>query len=158
HSLAEARAVQPGAGKTPELSSRAREVLLVEDNPLNQRLAVRILEKLGCEVKVAENGRIALRLLESQSYDIVFMDCQMPEMDGYSAARERRASQGPMAKVPVVAMTANAMRGDRDKCLAAGMDDYVSKPIGRDDFVRMLERWCGQAASESVPGGNSGDP
>jgi CheY-like chemotaxis protein len=124
-------------------------VLVVEDNPVNQRLTVRLLEKLGCRTDVAANGRAAVERLAGLSYDLVFMDCQMPELDGYEATRLIRASATPAARVPIVAMTANAMRGDRERCLAAGMDDYLSKPIKPSDLSRMLERWCPIDRSES---------
>jgi PAS domain S-box-containing protein len=106
-------------------------VLLVEDNPANQKVARVVLEKFGCRVDVAVNGREALERVQEGSYDLVFMDCQMPEMDGYEATRRIRRMPGAGARVPIVAMTAHAMEGDREKCLEAGMDDYTPKPISR---------------------------
>jgi CheY-like chemotaxis protein len=111
-------------------------VLLVEDNRTNQRIAAAQLSKLGCEVEIVNNGREALNAFGKTSFDAIFMDCQMPEMDGFEAtqkirARERERSARP---VTIVAMTANAMHGDRENCLAAGMDDYISKPV---DLIRM---------------------
>ncbi|MFA6561942.1 MAG: response regulator [Verrucomicrobiia bacterium] len=120
---------------------RAR-VLVAEDNVANQKVAMRLLEKLGCRVDVAATGAEAVRLLRLLSYDIVFMDCQMPEMDGYEATREIRRQKGINRKVPIVAMTANAMSGDREECLAAGMDDYVAKPVELEQVVEMLKRWA----------------
>jgi two-component system, sensor histidine kinase and response regulator len=149
HSLAEARAAHRPDGESSAPSGRRValsqvRVLLVEDNAINQRLVLRLLEKLGCHADLASNGREALQMLARQSYDLVFMDCQMPVLDGYEATRQIRSSDTGFARVPVVAMTAKAMRGDREQCMDAGMDDYVSKPIKSDDLARMLERWAGR--------------
>ncbi len=142
HSLAEGRAAQrPAPRVAPAPNTAPARVLLVEDNPVNQKLAVRLLEKLGCQVDVAAHGREGVEMLALRSYDLVFMDCQMPELDGYEATRQIRALETRMARVPIIAMTANAMRGDREKCLDAGMDDYVAKPIRTDDLAAMLQRW-----------------
>jgi len=141
HSLAEARAekkpVQPEAVK----AERAR-VLVAEDNPVNQKLAIRMLEKFNLAVDVAANGREVIDMLGRTAYDLVFMDCHMPEMDGYEAtASIRRAEKEGGTRLPIVAMTANAMQGDREKCLAAGMDDYIPKPIRREAIQEMLRKW-----------------
>lgn len=116
-------------------------VLLVDDNVINQRLAARLLQKLGCEVAVASSGREALDVLAFQPQDLIIMDCQMPDLDGYEATRRIREHEGTTRHTPIVAMTAYAMRGDRERCLAAGMDDYYSKPVTGDDFIEMLKRW-----------------
>jgi CheY-like chemotaxis protein len=117
-------------------------VLLAEDNAVNQKVAVRMLERLGCHVDVAANGREAIEMLDKFPYDVVFMDCQMPEMDGYEATGEIRRRTVSQRRIPIVAMTANAMQGDRDRCLAAGMDDYVPKPIREPDLATVLQRWA----------------
>jgi CheY-like chemotaxis protein len=123
-----------------------RRVLLAEDNVVNAKLAVRLLERLGCRVDVASNGHEALKMVQSIPFDLVFMDCQMPEMDGFEATRAIRAwenssrdSKSPVTQLPIVALTANAMQGDRERCLAAGMDDYITKPLARSDLARVLE-------------------
>lgn len=116
-------------------------ILLVEDNALNQILAVRLLEKYGHTVTLANNGKEALSLLANNEFDAVFMDVQMPEMDGYETTKAIRSGSGVLnVNVPIIAMTANAMEGDRETCLAAGMDDYVSKPIRVLDLMSALGR------------------
>jgi signal transduction histidine kinase/CheY-like chemotaxis protein/ligand-binding sensor domain-containing protein len=142
HVLSEAKpaVIAPSEAKG-DPGPRAR-VLVAEDNVVNQKVAVRILEKLSCRVDVAANGREALDLLETLDYDLVFMDCQMPEVDGYDATREIRNRQGTGRHIPVVAMTANALQGDLERCLESGMDDYMSKPVTPGVFREMLERWA----------------
>ena len=128
----------------------AGHILLVEDNPVNQHVARCLLEKRGCRVTVAENGAVALDLLERQSFDLVLMDCQMPVMDGYEATRRlRRSSAAQNPRIPVIAMTANAMAGDREQCLAAGMDDYIAKPIDAAQVYITLERYLGTTGQET---------
>ncbi len=100
-----------------------------------------MLSTLGCRVDVVANGVEAAAAAENGNYDIVFMDCQMPELDGYGATRQIRSSEAGRKRVPVVAMTANAMQGDREKCIAAGMDDYVSKPVKRDELEVVVSKW-----------------
>ncbi len=117
-----------------------RRILLAEDNLVNQRVASRMLEKLGAAVDIASNGRQAVDMALAGDYDLVLMDCQMPLMDGFEATRRLRASPGPRAHVPIAAVTANAMTGDREKCLEAGMDDFLAKPIDRDKLTELLDR------------------
>lgn len=114
-------------------------VLLVEDNKVNQEVALRLLDKLGCMVVVANNGVEAIRVLSQEAFDVIFMDCQMPEMDGYEATRAIRTEK--LSNAPIIALTANAMRGDKEKCLEAGMDDYVAKPAHFNDLQQALARW-----------------
>ncbi len=108
----------------------ALHILLVEDNPINQKVAQRLLEKAGHSVTIASNGKEAVDLLERQTFDLVLMDVQMPEMDGLEAtAVIRQQEEGTERHMPIVALTAHAMMGDREKCLEAGMDGYVTKPV-----------------------------
>ncbi|MFL5416065.1 MAG: response regulator [Myxococcales bacterium] len=116
-------------------------VLVVEDNVINQRIAARLLQNLGCTVDVVANGKEAVEMIGDIAYDLVLMDVQMPEMDGFAATGEVRRGHGPQTSVPIVAMTANAMSGDRERCLAAGMNDYVSKPVRPEDLQRVLHQW-----------------
>jgi two-component system sensor histidine kinase/response regulator len=116
-------------------------ILVAEDNPVNQLVAVRILEKLGYRADVAANGSEAVDALMRIDYAAVLMDCQMPEMDGFEATREIRRRQGTRRRTPVIAMTAAAAREDRDRCVEADMDDYVSKPVRTEELGRVLAQW-----------------
>jgi two-component system, sensor histidine kinase and response regulator len=126
----------------------AQSVLVVEDNAINQRVIEAMLGKRGFEVSCAGNGREALAMLAAHDYALVFMDCQMPELDGYEATAALRAREaGSGGHMPVVAMTAHAMEGDRERCLAAGMDDYLAKPLRPEELDAVLERWAGGPAA-----------
>ncbi len=124
-----------------EEAKRGGTILLAEDNPVNQAVAEAILSRAGYTVVIATNGREAVETLKSKDFDVVLMDVQMPEMDGFEATGEIRKLLGTKAKVPIIAMTAHAMAGDREKCLEAGMDDYVSKPINSAGLREVIERW-----------------
>jgi CheY-like chemotaxis protein len=125
-----------------QLSQRSNSrILLAEDNPTNRKVAVKLLEKLGYKAEVAANGQEVLSRLERETYDLILMDCQMPIIDGYAATQEIRRRQGDLQHTIIIAMTANAMKEDRDKCIAAGMDDYVSKPISKDRMQAVLQQW-----------------
>jgi signal transduction histidine kinase/CheY-like chemotaxis protein len=117
------------------------KILLVEDNPINQKLALRLFEKAGFTADLATNGLEALTALEAKDYDLVFMDCQMPQMDGFEATTEIRKREAGRRHTPIVAMTANAMVGDKQKCLDVGMDDYISKPIKPQLLTETLEKY-----------------
>jgi CheY-like chemotaxis protein len=140
-----ASAISP-AGKErrgPDPPARRLHILLAEDNLVNQRLARRILEKAGHTVAIAANGREAVEMTGQRSFDVVLMDVQMPEMDGFEATAEiRRREAGRDKHLPIVAMTAHAISGDRDRCLAAGMDDYISKPISARDLLNLLAKYA----------------
>jgi CheY-like chemotaxis protein len=118
-------------------------ILLVEDNLVNQKVSLRILEKAGHMVDLAGNGREAVHMAQKASYDLILMDIQMPEMDGYEATAKIRALEGEENHTPIIAMTANALKGDREKCLAAGLDDYISKPVKKKDLLEKIRLWLG---------------
>jgi signal transduction histidine kinase/CheY-like chemotaxis protein len=129
------------ASAEPERQSGPR-ILLVEDNPVNREVAVGMLESLGCKARAAENGWLAIEAMNDFAYDAILMDCQMPVMDGLSATAEirRRELSAGASRVPIIALTANAMEGDRERCLAAGMDDFLSKPFAQQQLAAVLKR------------------
>jgi PAS domain S-box-containing protein len=134
------------AGRTSvEISVTAAQsgtrVLLAEDNPVNQMVARALLERAGCAVKIAANGEEAIAISAADEYDIIFMDCQMPVLDGFAATAAIRRREGDARRIPIIAMTANAMPGDRERCLAAGMDDYIAKPIDDARITAALTQW-----------------
>ena len=133
-----------------------RRVLVVEDNVVNQKVACSMLQILGLRTDVAADGREAIEMSALAPYELILMDCQMPEMDGYEATRVIRRRDGPERRVAVIAMTADAMSGTRDKCLAAGMDDYLSKPVKMADLHGALLRWLPQG--ETVQAGEAKEP
>ena len=132
---------------------RAARILLAEDNLVNQKVAIGLLRKLGYSCEVANDGLEALKALESRAFDLVLMDCQMPECDGYEATRKIRQLGN---RVPVIAMTANAMSGDRERCLAAGMDDFLTKPVTPAALGGALDKWLTKTASSSHAGSGHG--
>lgn len=123
-------------------------ILLAEDNPVNQMVAKAMLERAGCVVQVAADGAAAVKTSEGEAFDLIFMDCQMPVLDGYAATAAIRRREGDAAHTPIIAMTANAMPGDRERCLAAGMDDYIAKPIDDAVLRAALEKWGAQGSVE----------
>ncbi len=125
------------------------KILVVEDNSTNQKVAVRMLENAGCRCDVAADGGEAVEAVSRSDYDLVFMDCQMPVMDGYEATAEIRKREGEQRHTPVIAMTASALKGDRERCLDAGMDDYLCKPIDNADLHRILEKYLPQESISS---------
>ena len=126
--------------QNPDQSSY--RILLVEDNPINQKMATHMLQKMGHKVTAADHGQVALECLENQRFDMIFMDVQMPFMDGYTATRRIRKASAPLSQIPIIALTAHAMVGDREKCLASGMDDYMSKPVDPDHLREMITKWA----------------
>jgi signal transduction histidine kinase/ActR/RegA family two-component response regulator len=130
---------------------RQWSVLLAEDNVINQKVAQAILARVGCTVDVAENGVRAVAMAAAKAYDLILLDCQMPEMDGYEAAAAIRKLERGHRRTPIVAATASAFLEDKARCLAAGMDDYISKPITKASLAAVLERWLKVDAQENVP-------
>ncbi len=151
----------PSAPPSPPQARISARVLLVEDNAINQRLARRMMEKLGCRVDVADDGRDAIRMVEMLPYDIVLMDCQMPEMDGYEAARAIRLresySESGRPRVPIVALTADVMPGTRERCLEAGMDYFLTKPI-RPEMLHQVLLQFAPTRPAALPQHLLGDP
>jgi len=125
-----------------EQRKRSICILLAEDNPINQMVALHILKKFGFRADAVANGQEALKALEMVPYDLVLMDVQMPEMDGFSATGKIRQLDSEMRRVPIIAMTAHAMKGDRERCLEAGMDDYLAKPIEPQDLLKKINKWA----------------
>lgn len=160
-----ARSTPDGAAIAPSLITRHTlaeqrirpRVLVAEDNVVNQKLAVRMLERLGYQPDVVSNGQEAVVAFTRENYAAIVMDCQMPMMDGYEATRHIReqeqqvGSSKTRAHVPIIALTANAMPGDRERCKAAGMDDYLAKPVKTDDLGRILERWVPLGPPDAAP-------
>lgn len=134
---------------TVPAATSSSQILVVEDNSTNQLVLTKMLERAGHRCDVAENGEIAVSRVQSQNYDLVFMDVSMPIMDGLAATRAIRALGGNYTTLPIIAMTAQSMQGDRERCLGAGMNDYLSKPVNRDLLLQMLEHWLVQNGSRA---------
>jgi len=147
----------PAPAQAPEPRALGPRVLLVEDNPVNREVAIGMLESLGCGAESAENGWLAIEAMNGVVYDVVLMDCQMPVMDGLSATAEIRRREQSIggARVPIIALTANAMEGDRERCLAAGMDDFLSKPFTQQQLAALLKRWL---SLRTLPESDRRDP
>lgn len=153
--------------RMPEMASETSapfsgtRVLLTEDNITNQIVGTMMLRNLGCKVDVAGNGQQALQKIDTFPYDLVFMDCEMPELDGFETTAMIRQRKDEKSLIPIIAVTAQAMQGDRERCLLAGMNDYLSKPVKQEDFARMLESWLSRHAEPQTgekPGDGAGPP
>jgi CheY-like chemotaxis protein len=135
----------------PPAPGRRLRVLAAEDNVVNQRVIVRLLEKMGHQVRVVADGRQAVEAAESAEFDVVLMDCQMPEMDGFEATRcLRKSPRADLRNLPVIALTAHALKGDRERCVAAGMNDYLSKPVDAQELVTKLAALVPAAGSAGI--------
>jgi CheY-like chemotaxis protein len=143
-----ARAHESGAFASP--SRREPRALVVEDNPVNQKLAIAQLAKLGVRADAASNGREALDMLASLPYDLVLMDCQMPEMNGYEATALIRSMAPPVSTIPVIAVTADVLEGNRERCAAAGMSAFLAKPIRTVDLAAAIQAWLPERVAGAV--------
>lgn len=140
----------PSEKSQPDNKSFGAHVLVAEDNRVNQMMVTQMLEMMDCQVDIAGNGREALEQVRLVDYDVVLMDCMMPEMSGYEAASAIRAINGPKRETIIIALTANALSGDREKCLAAGMNDYLPKPVKKPELQDMLAKWLGPSAGRKA--------
>jgi len=148
--------VPPSPDTDTTTGGRTLRVLVAEDNPINQKVALSMLHKIGCTVDIASNGRETLERIQARVYDLVFMDCQMPEMDGFEATEAIRKLENGAQQIPIIAMTAHAMPSDRERCLAAGMNDYLTKPLSIEQLRTMLARW--QQPRQAAPATATSDP
>ncbi len=128
-------------GESPLVTRKGTRVLLAEDNLVNQNVVVAILRKAGCEVEAVDNGEEAIEQIQKEAYDIVLMDCQMPDMDGFEATAKIRAMSEPFCNIPIIAVTAHAMKEDKQKCIDGGMNDYLAKPIGRQALITIINQY-----------------
>jgi CheY-like chemotaxis protein len=152
--LSSAFEAKPLAPPPSSKNGGTRKILVAEDNPINQEVIREVLCELGYDAFIVENGREALSALEQEAYPLVLMDCQMPELDGYGAAREVRRRETGQRRIPLIAVTAHAFEGERQKALSAGMDDYVTKPISAGVLSEVIERWWPKSLSRE---GESGE-
>jgi len=152
HTIAESREYSKD-GRTGALEKFIHaNVLVAEDNAVNQQVAIEIFKSLGCTAHIASNGEEAVHMHHDGAYDIIFMDCQMPIMDGYAATQAIREQESPGEHIPIIAMTAHALKGDRERCLAAGMDDYVAKPVSPDIILATVMKWFKDSEkAEEIP-------
>jgi two-component system, sensor histidine kinase len=144
---------KPFAPPPSSKDSGTNKILVAEDNPINQEVIREVLSELGYEAFIVENGVQALRALEQEAYPLVLMDCQMPELDGYGAAREVRRRETGARRIPLIAVTAHAFEGEREKAIAAGMDDYVTKPISANLLSEVIQRWWPKSISREPESG-----
>jgi CheY-like chemotaxis protein len=127
-------------------------VLVAEDNPVNQLLMTKVLKKMGHIPEIVPDGRQAVEAALGAEYDVILMDCQMPEMDGFEATAQIRQRENPNKRIPIIALTANAMKGDSERCFEAGMDDYLTKPIDLAGLAEALQRWTAMPAGDGKAG------
>ena len=151
---ADGRTASASPPEPPLPAAPVAHVLIVEDNPVNQVVARGLLENLGCTVRIAADGHEAVSAAGERPFDMILMDCQMPRMDGYRATAAIRAHEGPNRGTPIVALTANAMAGDRQRCLDAGMDDYLAKPVWSEDLEDRVRRWVPGPGDAARPAGS----
>ena len=130
----------------PEVAGVKLRVLVAEDNVVNQKIVLKLLSKLGHSANAVANGLEAIQANQRMEYDVILMDCQMPDMDGYEATAEIRRLESRERRIPIIALSANAMAGDREKCLDAGMDDFLTKPIQPKLLAETLQKWAAAAA------------
>jgi CheY-like chemotaxis protein len=147
-----------GDDEVESSGGRRLRILVVEDNAINQRVAVALLKSLEYDYKVVENGLDAVQECENGTWDAVLMDCQMPEMDGYKATAWIRSREAGGRRTPIIALTASGSTGDRERCLAAGMDDYLAKPVRREQLAAALHKWVRPAAEAPAPGASRPGP